>query len=60
MDDILPSIEREVLRRYADASLTPDAALCCPVNYDPKYLEPIPAEILDRDYGCGDPSRYVR
>lgn len=57
-----PSIgtEREVLRRYAAASERRDQALCCPVSYDARYLDAIPAEILERDYGCGDPSRYVR
>jgi ubiquinone/menaquinone biosynthesis C-methylase UbiE len=64
MDDIAPNIEhnieREVLKRYAEASLKTEAALCCPVSYDPKYLAAIPKEILARDYGCGDPSRYVR
>ena len=37
-----------------------EASLCCPVRYDPHYLEAIPAEILERDYGCGDPTRHVR
>jgi ubiquinone/menaquinone biosynthesis C-methylase UbiE len=31
-----------------------------PVNYDKSLLEVIPDEILAKDYGCGDPSRYVR
>jgi ubiquinone/menaquinone biosynthesis C-methylase UbiE len=30
------------------------------VEYDRKYLEALPAEIVERDYGCGDPSRFVR
>jgi SAM-dependent methyltransferase len=30
------------------------------VNYDPHYLAAIPQEILERDYGCGDPSAFVR
>jgi ubiquinone/menaquinone biosynthesis C-methylase UbiE len=34
--------------------------LCCPVDYDRRYLEAIPAEVIERDYGCGDPSKYVR
>ena len=33
--------------------------MCCPVSYDGKYLELLPQEILDRDYGCGDPSQFV-
>ena len=46
--------------RYGSAAQGVDAALCCPVYYDPRYLARIPQEIRDRDYGCGDPSRYVR
>jgi ubiquinone/menaquinone biosynthesis C-methylase UbiE len=42
------------------AAIQRDESLCCPVMYNPKYLEIIPKEILDRDYGCGDPSQYLR
>ncbi|HEV8385034.1 MAG TPA: methyltransferase domain-containing protein [Candidatus Acidoferrales bacterium] len=28
--------------------------------YDAKFLAAIPQEILEKDYGCGDPTRYVR
>ncbi len=52
--------EQEVLKRYAAASQAPEGALCCAVDYDPKYLAVIPKEILDCDYGCGDPSQNVR
>jgi len=52
-------VEREVLERYVRAARAPEAALCCPVDYDTRYLEAIPAEILERDYGCGDPSRHL-
>lgn len=52
--------EKAVQRRYSRAARTKQRALCCPVNYDPRYLEVIPEEILERDYGCGDPSRFVR
>jgi arsenite methyltransferase len=34
--------------------------LCCPVDYDASLLEVLPREIVERDYGCGDPSRFVR
>jgi len=34
--------------------------LCCPVSYAGDYLAAIPQEILERDYGCGDPSRHVQ
>jgi ubiquinone/menaquinone biosynthesis C-methylase UbiE len=53
-------IERAVRERYGAAARDREAALCCPVDYDPRYLEAIPREVIERDYGCGDPSRYVR
>ncbi len=52
--------EAAVRERYQKAARAREAQLCCPVSYDPKYLEAIPQEILEKDYGCGDPSRYVR
>ena len=56
------SIESDeaVRQRYAAAARVREAALCCPVDYDARYLEVIPAEVIERDYGCGDPSRFVR
>ena len=53
-------VERAVKDRYASAAREREAALCCPVEYDARYLEAIPPEVLERDYGCGDPSRYVK
>ncbi|MGI8604767.1 MAG: methyltransferase domain-containing protein [Verrucomicrobiales bacterium] len=52
--------EIAVKERYAAGAQKPDADLCCPVQYDLALLEAIPREVLDRDYGCGDPSRYLR
>lgn len=52
--------EAAVRQRYEKAARAREAQLCCPVDYDPKYLAAIPQEILEKDYGCGDPSRYVR
>ncbi len=52
--------EDSVLKRYAGAAQQAEAALCCPVDYDPGYLAVLPQEILEKDYGCGDPSRYVQ
>ncbi|MEM8911638.1 MAG: methyltransferase domain-containing protein [Planctomycetota bacterium] len=46
--------------RYADAAKQREPELCCPVDYDATYLKAIPQEVIDRDYGCGDPSKYVR
>lgn len=53
-------IEGAVHRRYGKASQAREAALCCPTSYDPRYLKVLPPEILERDYGCGDPSRFAR
>jgi SAM-dependent methyltransferase len=49
-----------VEKRYADAAIQPEAALCCPVDYDPQYLKVIPEEVIEKDYGCGDPSKWVK
>jgi arsenite methyltransferase len=54
------NFEAAVLQRYAEASRKPEAGLCVPINYDRSLLEVIPEEIIEKDYGCGDPSRYVR
>jgi len=51
--------EFAVKDRYAAAAEQQEAALCCPVDYDPKYLQQIPAEVIEKDYGCGDPSNWV-
>lgn len=53
-------IESAVRHRYSLGAKSVQADLCCPTTYDPKYLDAIPEEVLERDYGCGDPSRHVR
>lgn len=53
-------VESAVKQRYAAGAQAQEAALCCPVDYDPQYLKVIPQEVIERDYGCGDPSRYVK
>jgi SAM-dependent methyltransferase len=57
---ISPSPELAVRNRYASAAHAPEAALCCPIEYDPRWLKAIPAEVIERDYGCGDPSRWLQ
>jgi len=54
------SVEQVVRDRYSLGAETRVAALCCPTDYDPRYLEVIPQEVLERDYGCGDPSQYLK
>ncbi|MGV3756040.1 MAG: methyltransferase domain-containing protein [Verrucomicrobiota bacterium] len=53
-------IETSVKSRYASAAQAPEAALCCPVQYDRRFLEIIPQEVIEKDYGCGDPSQYLK
>src|SRR5262245_6441416 len=56
----LNSIEVAVLKRYAEAAEKVQACLCLPVSYNQALLKVIPEEIVEKDYGCGDPSRYIR
>lgn len=53
------NVEQAVRARYSAASKEREPALCCPVQYDRQFLEVLPQELIDRDYGCGDPSKYV-
>jgi SAM-dependent methyltransferase len=52
--------ESAVHERYAAAAENVEPALCCPVDYAADYLSVVPTEIIERDYGCGDPTRFVR
>jgi SAM-dependent methyltransferase len=54
------STDTAVYQRYAVAAREREDALCCPVTYRPEYLSVIPDEIIERDYGCGDPTPFVR
>jgi ubiquinone/menaquinone biosynthesis C-methylase UbiE len=53
------SHEAAVLERYGSAAQEVEACLCLPVSYDKSLLKVIPDEILEKDYGCGDPSKYI-
>ncbi len=53
-------LESVVLRRYGNAAKETDSCLCMPVAYDEALLGVIPREIIEKDYGCGDPSKFVR
>jgi SAM-dependent methyltransferase len=52
--------ETIVRQRYALGARERADQLCFPVDYESAYLSVIPQEVIDRDYGCGDPSRYLR
>jgi ubiquinone/menaquinone biosynthesis C-methylase UbiE len=53
-------VESAVKEAYASGAERRVEELCCPVDYDPRFLKAIPAEVIERDYGCGDPSQYLR
>jgi len=53
-------ITSSVQDRYSEGANERQPELCCPVDYNAEYLKIIPAEVIERDYGCGDPSQYVR
>ncbi len=53
-------MENHVRDRYSEGATKVVEALCCPVSYDAGLLKILPKEIIDRDYGCGDPSSYVQ
>ena len=57
---IVVNVEEAVRERYSQGAKKSEPSLCCPTSYDPKYLAAVPKEVLEKDYGCGDPSRYLR
>ena len=56
----MKTVESAVRERYAAGAKSTEARLCCPVDYNADHLKVIPQEVIERDYGCGDPSRYLR
>jgi arsenite methyltransferase len=52
--------KESVLQRYSAGAREQQESLCCPVSYDASLLAMLPDEIIEKDYGCGDPSRYVQ
>ena len=53
------SVENAVLERYQAGAKEVQPSLCCPTDYEGNYLDILPEEIIAKDYGCGDPTRYV-
>lgn len=54
------NVEDSVSKRYSQGASERQESLCCPVDYEASLLAMLPGEIIEKDYGCGDPSRYVR
>ncbi len=57
--EIAYNIESEVKIRYQEGARQQQPSLCCPTEYEGNYLQILPEEIVAKDYGCGDPTRYV-
>ena len=51
------NVKDAVIDRYSAGANEVEASLCCPVDYDRELLKMLPQEIIDKDYGCGDPSK---
>lgn len=51
--------EAAVTSRYSEGAQARQDALCCPITFNPEHLRVLPEEIIERDYGCGDPTPFV-
>jgi len=49
-----------IQNRYGSAAIEKESCLCTPVSFNTKYLNCIPEEVIEKDYGCGDPTKYVK
>ena len=49
-----------IQKRYGAAAIEKESCLCTPVSFNPKYLEAIPKAVIEKDYGCGDPTKWVK
>ncbi|MCI0654171.1 MAG: methyltransferase domain-containing protein [Methylococcaceae bacterium] len=58
--EIRMNVENSVLERYSKGAESAQPSLCCAVDYDRELLRILPEEIIEKDYGCGDPSRFIR
>lgn len=54
------NVRSSVLERYSEGAAARQEALCCPIDYAGDLLQVLPRELIDKDYGCGDPTQYVR
>ncbi|MEE9296720.1 MAG: methyltransferase domain-containing protein [Phycisphaerae bacterium] len=61
VDTISGNTETNVRRRYADAAVKVEPQLCCAsTEYDDNLLDNVPREVVEVDYGCGDPTRWLQ
>jgi len=61
-DEVTNSLDHKeaIQERYGSAALEKESCLCTPVGFNPVLLEAIPREVIEKDYGCGDPTKYVQ
>ncbi len=52
--------EKMIFDRYRDGANEAIPNLCCPTTYPSHLLDILPREIIERDYGCGDPTRHIK
>tara|TARA_Y100000589_G_C27166285_1_gene634883 strand:+ start:75 stop:869 length:795 start_codon:yes stop_codon:yes gene_type:complete len=52
--------KKAVQERYGAAAIEKESCLCTPVSFNPLYLNSIPKEVIEKDYGCGDPTKWVK
>ena len=60
LDHKILNHKEAIQKRYGFAAIEKESCLCTPVSFDQKYLKAIPIEVIDKDYGCGDPTKWVR
>ncbi len=60
LDTNEPGQTKAVEIRYGAAALEKEACLCSPVSFDQNLLRAIPANVIELDYGCGDPTKWVK
>ncbi|HEX5481524.1 MAG TPA: methyltransferase domain-containing protein [Terriglobia bacterium] len=53
-------VEQAVRERYSKAATATESCLCSPAAYDKALLAAIPDEVVEKDYGCGNPSAHLR
>lgn len=54
-EEVADRSRAEVREFYGQAAEQPQPELCCPVRPDAEDLAHIPAEVVERFYGCGSP-----
>lgn len=54
------NFESTIKETYSNAAKMPVDHLCCPPSYASDLWEDLPKEIIEKDYGCGDPTPHVK